>query len=70
MAIIWTFSIKYLYYNSNINKQLCQLKPIVLIQVSNKFHKFQQTTTKQGKEMYNVRQTGINTNYKYPMFCK
>ena len=39
---------------------------MVLSQISNKFHKFQQIT-KQGKEMCNVRQTGIN---KYPMFCK
>ena len=37
--------------------------------ISNKFHKFQQIT-KQGKEKYNVRQTGINVDYKYPMFCK
>ena len=35
---------------------------------SNKFQKFQQIT-KQGKEMYNVRQTGINAEYKYSMFC-
>ena len=42
---------------------------MVLSQISNKFHKFQQIT-KQGKEMYNVRQTGINADYKYPMFCK
>ena len=38
-------------------------------QISNKFHKFQQITT-QGKEKYNVKQTGINADYKYPMFCK
>ena len=42
---------------------------MVLSQVSNKFHKFQQIT-KQGKEMHNVRQTGINADYKYSMFCK
>ena len=30
---------------------------MVLSQISNKFHKFQQIN-KQGKEMYNVRQTG------------
>ena len=30
---------------------------MVLSQISNKFHKFQQIT-KQGKEMYNVRQAG------------
>ena len=42
---------------------------MVLSQISNKFHKFQQIT-KQGKEMYNVRQTGINADYNYPMFCK
>ena len=36
---------------------------------SNKVHKFQQIT-KQGKEMYNVRQTGTNADYKYSMFCK
>ena len=42
---------------------------MALIQISNKFHKFQQIT-KQGKEMCNVRQTGINSDYKYPMFCK
>ena len=40
-----------------------------LSQISNKFDKFQQIT-KQGKEMYNVRQTGINADYKYPTFCK
>ena len=42
---------------------------MVLSQISNKFHKFQQIT-KEGKEMYNVRQTGINADYKYSMFCK
>ena len=42
---------------------------MVLNQISNKFHKFQQIT-KQGKEMHNVRQTGINADYKYSMFCK
>ena len=42
---------------------------MVLSQISNKFHKFQQIT-KQGKEMYNVRQTEINADYKYPMFFK
>ena len=35
---------------------------------SDKFHKFQQIT-KQGKEMYNVRQTRKNADYKYPIFC-
>ena len=34
---------------------------MVLSQISNKFHKFQQIT-KQGKEMYNVRQTGIKAH--------
>ena len=42
---------------------------MVLSQISNKFHKFQQIT-KQGKEIYNVKQTIINADYKYPMFCK
>ena len=50
-----------------INNML--LKPMVLSQISNNFHKFQQIT-KQGKEMYNVRKTVINADYKYPMFCK
>ena len=40
---------------------------MVLSQISNKFHKFQQIT-KQGKEMYNVRQTRKNADYKYPIF--
>ena len=39
---------------------------MVLSQISNKFHKFQQIT-KQGKQMYNVRQTGINADCKYPV---
>ena len=38
---------------------------MVLSQISNKSHKFQQIT-KQGKEMYNGRQRGINADYKYP----
>ena len=42
---------------------------MVLSQISNKFHKLQQIT-KQGKEMYYVRQTGINADYEYPVFCK
>ena len=42
---------------------------MVLSQISNTFRKLQQIT-KQGKEMYNVRQTGINADDKYPMFCK
>ena len=42
---------------------------MVLSQISNKFHKFKQIT-KQGKEMYNVRQTEINADCKYPMSCK
>ena len=42
---------------------------MVLSQISNKFHKFQQIT-KQGKEIYNVRQTGINADYKYSTFFK
>ena len=42
---------------------------MVLSQISNKFHKFQQMT-KQGKEMYNVKQTGINADNKCLMFCK
>ena len=41
---------------------------MVLSQISNKLHKFQQIT-KQGKGMYNVRQTGINADFKYPMTC-
>ena len=42
---------------------------MVLSQISNKFHKFQ-PITKPGKEIYNVRQTGKNVDYKYPIFCK
>ena len=42
---------------------------MVLSQISNKFHKFQQIT-KQGNEIDKVRQTGINADYKYPLFCK
>ena len=42
---------------------------MVVNQISNKFCKFQQIT-KQGKEMYNVRQPGINADCKYPMLCK
>ena len=42
---------------------------MVVSQISNKFWKFQQIT-KPGKEMYNVRQTGINADYKYAMICK
>ena len=41
---------------------------MVLSQISNKLHKFQQIT-KQGKEMYNVRQTEKNADCKYPIFC-
>ena len=41
---------------------------MVLSQISDKFHKFQQIT-KQGKEMYNVRQTEKNADCKYPIFC-
>ena len=40
---------------------------MVLSQTSNKFHKFQQIT-KQGKEIYNVRKTTKNADYKYPIF--
>ena len=39
---------------------------MVLSDISNKF----QQITKQGKEMYYVRQTGINADYEYPVFCK
>ena len=42
---------------------------MVLSQISNKFDKFQQIT-KQGKEMYNLRQRGVNADYKHLMFCK
>ena len=40
-----------------------------LSQISNKFHKFRQIT-KQGKEMYNARQTEKNADCKYTIFCK
>ena len=39
---------------------------MVLSHISNKF----QQITKQGKEMYYVRQTGINADYEYPVLCK
>ena len=41
---------------------------MILSQISNKFHKSQQLT-KQVKEMYKVKQTRKNADYKYPRFC-